>query len=49
MAREMGVPERMIKLPGSRVWDPMMKFEAEFTVMVWPARVRTAGGGVLRV
>ena len=48
----MGVLERVIKLPGIRVWDPITKFEAEFAVIVWPARVKTAGGagsGVLRV
>ena len=46
VASEMGVLDTVIWLPGTRVWEPMMKADAVFAVITWFPRERTAGAAV---
>lgn len=42
-ARDIVAPAAVISPPGVRVWDSIMKFEAELAVNDWPPRVMIAG------
>ena len=42
-ARDMVAPAAVMIPPGVRVWEPIMKFEAELAVNDWPPSVMTAG------
>ena len=42
-ARDTVAPAAVMIPPGVRVWEPIMKFEAELAVYDWSPKVMTAG------